>query len=180
MANREFHFALFSNLKEISWEPGTCPYPRNACLHLKDHLVHHFNCLLEVFHMVAITSLQWMRKYCSHPITCFAAEPEAANRTLIMGISTSTEVALCCAVLSHSVMSNSVQPHGVQPARLLCPWGFSKQEYWRELPCSPPRDLPNPGIKLRYPASQADSLPSEPPGKLTRQIRLPNWRCEGL
>ena len=28
-----------------------------------------------------------------------------------------------------------------------------------------PRDLPNPGIKPRSPALQADSLPSEPPGK---------------
>ena len=24
---------------------------------------------------------------------------------------------------------------------------FSRQEYWSELPCSPPGDLPNPGIK---------------------------------
>ena len=28
-----------------------------------------------------------------------------------------------------------------------------------------PRDLPNPGIKLRSPALQADSLPAEPQGK---------------
>ena len=28
------------------------------------------------------------------------------------------------------------------------------------------RDLPNPGIKPRSPALQADPLPSEPPGKL--------------
>ena len=25
--------------------------------------------------------------------------------------------------------------------------GFSKQEYWSELPCPPPGDLPEPGIK---------------------------------
>ena len=25
--------------------------------------------------------------------------------------------------------------------------GFSRQEYWSGLPCSPPGDLPNPGIK---------------------------------
>jgi len=31
------------------------------------------------------------------------------------------------------------------------------------LPCPPPGDLPNPGIKPRFPALQADSLPSEPP-----------------
>ena len=71
----------------------------------------------------------------------------------------------CCAVLSCSVVSDSLQPHGLQPIRLLCPWGFSRQEYWSSLPCSPPGDLPNVGIKPRSPALQADSLPSEPPGK---------------
>ena len=25
--------------------------------------------------------------------------------------------------------------------------GFSRQEYWSELPCSPPGDLPDPGIE---------------------------------
>ena len=34
-----------------------------------------------------------------------------------------------------------------QPARLLCPWNFSKQEYWSGLPFSTPGDLPDPGIK---------------------------------
>ena len=50
-------------------------------------------------------------------------------------------------------------------ARLLCPWGFSRQEYWSGLPCLPPGDLPNAGIEPRSPTLQADSLPSEPPGK---------------
>ena len=43
--------------------------------------------------------------------------------------------------------------------------GFSRQEYWSGLLCLPPGDLPNPGIEPRSPALQADSLPSEPPGK---------------
>ena len=43
--------------------------------------------------------------------------------------------------------------------------GFSRQEYWSGLPCLPPGGLPNPGFKLGSPALQADSLPSEPPGK---------------
>ena len=29
--------------------------------------------------------------------------------------------------------------------------GFSKEEYWIGLPCPPPGDLPNPGIKPRSP-----------------------------
>ena len=43
--------------------------------------------------------------------------------------------------------------------------GFPRQEYWSGLPCLPPRDLPNPGIKRRSPTLQVDSLPAEPQGK---------------
>ena len=43
--------------------------------------------------------------------------------------------------------------------------GISRQGYWSGLPCSPPGDLPNPGIEPRSPTSQADSLLSEPPRK---------------
>ena len=42
---------------------------------------------------------------------------------------------------------------------------FSKQECWSGLPIPSPGDLPDPGIEPRSPAMQADSLPSEPPGK---------------
>ena len=38
-------------------------------------------------------------------------------------------------------------------------------QYWSGLPCPPPRDLPNRGIEPRFLTLQADSLPSEPPGK---------------
>ena len=43
--------------------------------------------------------------------------------------------------------------------------GFSRQEYWSGLPFSSPGDLPDPGIEPRSPVLQADSLPSELPGK---------------
>ena len=46
-----------------------------------------------------------------------------------------------------------------------CPWGFSRQEYWSGLPCSPPADLPNPEIEPRSPTLEVNSLPSEPLGK---------------
>ena len=45
--------------------------------------------------------------------------------------------------------------------------GFSRQEYWSGLTFPSPGDLPNPGIEPKFPALQADSLLSEPPGKLT-------------
>ena len=40
-----------------------------------------------------------------------------------------------------------------------------KKEYWSELPCPPPGDLPNPGTEPRSSTMQADSLPAEPPAK---------------
>ena len=43
--------------------------------------------------------------------------------------------------------------------------GFSRLECWSGWPCPPPGDLPNPGIEPGSPTLQADSLPSEPPGK---------------
>ena len=66
-----------------------------------------------------------------------------------------------CAVLSQSCLTlcdpmdcsmpgSSV--HGILP------------EYWNVLPCPPPGDLPDPGIKPGSPALQADYLLSEPPG----------------
>ena len=38
--------------------------------------------------------------------------------------------------------------------------GFSRREYWSELPFPSPGDLPDPGIEPGSPALQADSLPS--------------------
>ena len=43
--------------------------------------------------------------------------------------------------------------------------GFSRQEYWSGLPFPSPGDLPDPGIKPRSPALQADASTSELPGK---------------
>ena len=47
---------------------------------------------------------------------------------------------------------------------------FSRQEYWSGLPFPSPGDIPNSGIELGSPASQADSLPTEPPGKPCNDI----------
>ena len=52
---------------------------------------------------------------------------------------------------------------------------FSRQEYWGRLPFPSPGDLSYPGIEPGSPALQADSLPTELPGKLPG-----NTRREGL
>ena len=48
--------------------------------------------------------------------------------------------------------------------------GIPRQEYWSGLPIPHTGDLPDPGIEPGSPALQADSLPSEPPGKLSFNI----------
>ena len=73
-------------------------------------------------------------------------------------------VCVCVCALSRSVMSDTLQPI-LSPTRLLCPWGFSRQEYWSGLPCPPPGHLPNLGIQPRSPELQADSLPFQSPGR---------------
>ena len=54
-------------------------------------------------------------------------------------------------------------PHGARKAPLSME--FSRQEYLSGLPFPPPGDLPDPGIEPASPKLQADSLPSELPGK---------------
>ena len=65
---------------------------------------------------------------------------------------------------SRSVVSHSVSPwtiaHRAPPSM-----EFSRQEYWSGLPFPSPGGLPDPGIEPRSPALQANTLPSEPPGK---------------
>ena len=46
-------------------------------------------------------------------------------------------------VLSHSIMSDSATPWTIAHQGPLS-MGFSRQEYWSGLPCTPPRDLPDP------------------------------------
>ena len=39
----------------------------------------------------------------------------------------------CCCLVAQSC-TTLLQPHRLKPTRLLCPWGFSRQEYWNGLP----------------------------------------------
>ena len=43
--------------------------------------------------------------------------------------------------------------------------GFSRRECWSGLPFPSPGDLPDPEIEPGSPTLQADTLPSEPPGR---------------
>ena len=48
--------------------------------------------------------------------------------------------------------------------------GFSGQKYWSGLPFPSQGDLPNSGTEPESPASQADTLTSEPPGKQEQAV----------
>ena len=80
-------------------------------------------------------------------------------------------VSQSCAVSRSVAQSCPALRDPLEPARLLCPRGFSRQEYWSGLPCPPPGDLPNPGIEPMSPTLQADSLLSELPGKPSQFAR---------
>ena len=107
--------------------------------------------------------------YMFHELSLMGIHPLAKLQLLYLlydnGSQFYISYAVFCAVLSDSVVSDSLWPHGLQLIRLLCLWGFSRQEFWHGLPCPPPGDLPNPGIEPRSPTLQVDSLLSEPPGK---------------
>ena len=51
---------------------------------------------------------------------------------------------------------------------------FFRQQYWSGLPFPSPGDLPNLGIEPGSPTLQADTLPSEPPGKHNAAYLAPN------
>ena len=64
-----------------------------------------------------------------------------------------------------SVMFNSLQPNGLKHARLLCLWNSPGKNTGVGCHFFLQRIFPNPDTKPRSPTLQADSLPSEPPGK---------------
>ena len=107
----------------------------------------------------------------------------------VCGVSQSQTVAEAELLLIHSTscycclvakLCPTLRPHGLLLTRLLCLWGFSRQEYWSGFPCPSPGDLPNPGIKPRSPALQVDSLPSEPLGKpIVKRLLVYAYSLEG-
>ena len=63
-------------------------------------------------------------------------------------------------------MSDSLGSHGLSAASSSVLGNLQAREYWNGLPFSSPGDLHDPGIEPEALALQANSLPTEPPGKL--------------
>ena len=56
--------------------------------------------------------------------------------------------------------------------------GFSRQEYWSEVPFPPPGDLPNPGTEPTSPEATvlvSEFFTTEPPGKPTDRKEILYW-----
>ena len=86
---------------------------------------------------VTVTNLHKHAHYPIEPTLCLHAV------MIILGQENSfpplTPQSVCvCMCVSHSVVSDSLWPYGLLFASLLCPWGFSRQEYWSGLPFPPP------------------------------------------
>jgi len=60
-----------------------------------------------------------------------------------------------CAVLSHFSRVRLYATVWTVAHQAPLSLGFSRQEYWSGLPCPPPGDLPNPGIKTAFLMSPA-------------------------
>ena len=74
-------------------------------------------------------------------------------------------------------MSDSATPWTIARQAPLS-MGFSRQKYWSGLPCPPPGDLLHPGIEPRSPASQVNSLLSEPRNVIGVNLfkdHFPSW-----
>ena len=71
---------------------------------------------------------------------------------------------VCTHVCACSAAQSCLAPcDPMELARLLCPWDSPGKN--TQVGChASSGDHPNPGIEARSPASQVDSLPSEPPG----------------
>jgi len=86
------------------------------------------------------------------------------SQLLIFHLPLSSCTTLCLTSLSHVLLFTTPWTVAHQAPVSM---GFSRQEYWGGWPCPPLRDVPNPRMRPRAPALQADSLPAEPPGKPT-------------
>ena len=104
------------------------------------------------------------------PVYCFLSSamnelPMVASKsTSWLGQQISSSLACACLLSRFSNVQFFVTPWTVDFQDPLS-MGFSQQEYQSGLPCPPPRDLPDPGIKLMSPALLVDSLPFETIGK---------------
>ena len=72
---------------------------------------------------------------------------------------------VCCTAISRFSCIQSFVTLWTVALQALLSMGFSRHKYWSGLPCPPPEDLSDPGIKPGSPALLANALTAELPGK---------------
>ena len=102
-----------------------------------------------------LNPVSFWQNYLSSKVTLFSGLANVSRPSSHAFLALELYVAQSCPTLCNS-MDCSQAPWSME---------FSRQECWSGLPFSSPGDLPDPGIKSGTPELQADSLPSEPPGK---------------
>ena len=117
-------------------------------------------------------------------------EEQPRNNRVALGLGSGSTPRDTQITISWNSLQNCVSHSLVTPVTLrtvawaLLSMGFPGQEYWSGLPFPSPEDLPDPETEPRSPALQADSLPSEPPGKKypqqTEDTSILHSRLKGL
>ena len=123
---------------------------------------------VSVYCMIAFVWHVWQKKIMTVVASRIRVGPRRDMREQYMKVKVLV-IQLCstlCDPMGCSLPGSSV--HGILQAK-----------YWGGLPFLSPGDLPNPETESRSPVLQADSLLSEPPGKLIMYFgRL--WGCRGV
>ena len=83
--------------------------------------------------------------------------PSSPSLLYLLLLLASLEYVCVCMCVSCSVMSDSCDPMDCSPSGSPV-HGFPRQEYWSGLPLPSPEDLPDPGLKARSPALQANKF----------------------
>ena len=139
-------------------------------------------------------SLSWIGEGNGNPLQCSCLENPrdggawwaavygvAQSRTWLKQLSSSSSSKLLCPWSSlgkntglgcHSLLQGIFMTQGSNPGLLHCRQILYQLSYWSGLSFPSPGDFPYPGIKPRSLALQADSLPSQPPGKIDISANL--------
>ena len=115
-----------------------------------------FNNLPNWMHQAVMSSL--MKDYQTFKVSILIFYSLLQNTEVEQTLPNSFYAAVCCAksLRSYPTLCDPMDWSCQAPLIM----GFSRQEYWSRLPCSPPGDLPNSGIEPASPAAptlQADS-----------------------
>ena len=144
----DFQFIFLGSSLSLEWQTTSCTYFPSNFMHifpfkLRAHLSLPTSC-------TSFPSLPYpedFRSNAGHRSKSYINCLTSFNIDLLCTLSCFSCVRLFeshhCGLSPHPMNGR----HGLSPTRL-CIWGFSRQEYWSGLPCLPPGDLPDPGIKL--------------------------------